>query len=292
MSTFLLPCLIFIQLVVSTFIVFGFNSNVEAGTARFEEYPAQYVWQKPRYFYPNVVEVEVAKTAKTVARRGRAPASSVPSDDIQPAPANHEEWINNVWVEDSAGVMNQMKNSFAAWREREQYRQKWDIESTGYYDTPNRQYKHRWFSKMLLRYADKRLMGSIKNAQKGSALSKVRTMKTALKPNSTASISKNFKLKFSAKVLKGRAFMKLVNPWVKAETEFTLNGRVYSRFQKSFKNLGIDTRLEYRLRQNNYTASVTKPLGNNITAMVSTTQSVAKSRAANSVFQLQYYTSF
>lgn len=290
MSTFLLPCLLFIQLMVSTFTIFGFNNQVEAVPNRFTEYPAQYVWQTPRYYYPVMVEFEVQKKVK-----GRGPASAVPSDDIQPVPATHEAWLSSVWVEDSAGVMNEMRNNFTAWREREQYRQNWNIESTGYYDTPNRKYKKKWFNRMLLRYADKRLMGRIKNAKKGSALSKVRTMKTALKPNSTASISKNFKLKFSAKVLKGRAYMRLINPWVKAETEFTLNGRVYSRFQKNFKELGIDTKLEYRLHQNNYTASVRKPLGHNITAMVSTTQSVAKSsvaNSANSIFQLQYYTSF
>lgn len=295
MSTFLLPCLMFIQLAVSTLIMFGFNNSVEAASDRFIEYPAQYVWSNPKYFYP-ALEVEVStQTQEKKPARGRAPASTVPRDDIQPAPVTQEIWLNNVWVEDSAGVMNQMKNEFANWERTEQYRRNWDIESTGQYDTPERSRKKAWFSKMLFRYIDKRISGELKNASKGSTLQKVRSVKQALKPNSTAAISKNIKLKFRAKILRMRAYMRIINPWVKAETEFNINGQVFSRFQRRFEDLGVDTKLEYRLHDNDFTASVSKPLGNNITAVVSSTQPMSRAssgNAADSTFQLQYYTSF
>ncbi len=294
MSIFLLPCLMFIQMVVSTFLMFGFNAQVEAASDRFQEYPAQYVWNSPKYFYP-AIKMEVSTHLKEVRTRGRGPASTVPNDDIQPAPAAQEIWLNNVWVEDSAGVMNQMKNEFAAWERMEEYRRQWDIESTGQYDTPDRSDKQKWFNKMLLRYADKRITGELKNAEVGSTLQKVRSVKQALRPNSTASISQNIKLKFRAKIMKMRAYMRVENPWVNSETEFTINGRVFSRFHKRFEDLGVDTKLEYRLHNNDFTASVSKPLGNNITAVVSSTQPVSKggtANAADSIFQLQYYTSF
>ncbi len=285
----------FIQLAVSTFLVLGFNYEVEAATDRFTEYPVQYVWNSPKYFYP-AVEVEVsAQVIEKKVRRSRGPASTVPSDDIQPAPVAQEIWLNNVWVEDSAGVMNQMKNEFANWERTEEYRRSWDIESTGQYDTPDRKRKRAWFSKMLFRYVDKRISGELKNASEGSTLQKVRSVKQALKPNSTAAISQNIKLKFRAKILRMRAYMRVINPWVKAETEFNINGQVFSRFQKRFEDLGVDTKLEYRLHDNDYTASVSKPLGNNITAVVSSTQPVSRKAFGNdadSTFQLQYYTSF
>jgi len=297
MSIFLLPCLIFMQLAVFTLTAMGFSCPLKAAVEdRFEEYPIQYVWDSPRYFYP-AVEVNLVSHIQTKVKkaRGRGPASTVPRDDIHPEPLSHEIWLNNVWVEDSAGVMNQMKNEFSNWEKKEEYRRNWDIESTGLYDTLDRGQKKNWFSKMLFKYVDKRLSGELKNAEEGSALQKVRSVKQALKPNTTASISNNIKLKFRAKILRMRAYMRIVNPWVKAETEFNVNGRVYTRVQKRFESLGVDTRFEYRLHDNTYTASVSKPLGNNITAIVSnvkTVQSDVIQHDAGSTFQLQYYTSF
>ncbi len=297
MSTFLLPCLIFLQLAVTTLLTMGLCPQAKAKWDRFSEYPVRYVWQSPQYFYP-ALTVEVTAQSDTIQKKRRAsrgPASTVPRDDIQPEPITQEIWLNNVWVEDSAGVMNQIKNEFSNWEKIEEYRRNWDIESTGLYETPDRGSKRNFFSKMMFRYLDKRVSGELKNAEEGSALQKVRSVKQALKPNTTASISNNIKLKFRAKLLRMRAYMKIVNPWVNAETEFNVNGRVFSRLQKRFESLGVDTRFEYRLHDNDYTASVSKPLGNNITAVVSSTQSASKVAFmgdADSTFQLQYYTSF
>ena len=294
MSTFLLPCLIFLQLVVSTLTVFGLGRSAHAATDRFEEYPAQYVWNSPRYFYP-AVQIDVQDQVKKKSR-SRGPASTVPRDDLAPEPVSQEIWLSNVWVEDSAGVMNHMKNEFSNWEKTEEYRRNWDIESTGLYETPDRDRKIAWFNKMILRFADKRLTGEIRNAAEGSTMQKVRSVKQALKPNTTAGLTENIKLKFRAKVTRMRAYMRVINPWVKSETEFNIvKGQVFSRFHKGFEDLGIDTRLEYRLHDNDYTASISKPLGNNITAIVSSTQSVSRptlNHDADSIFQLQYYTSF
>ncbi len=292
MSIFLLPCLIFLQLAISTLLMLGLNVSASAATDRFEEYPAQYVWNTPRYFYPALqIDVKDAKPS-----RSRGPASTVPRDDLAPEPVSQEIWLSNVWVEDSAGVMNHMKNEFSNWEKMEEYRKNWDIESTGLYETPDRSEKLAWFNKMIIRYADKRLTGEIKNASEGSTMQKVRSVKQALRPNTSAALSENIKLKFRAKVTRMRAYMKVINPWVNSETEFNLlKGQVFSRFQKRFEDLGIDTRVEYRLHDNDYTASISKPLGNNITAIVSSTQGLSQGAFGNdadSIFQLQYYTSF
>ena len=89
--------------------------------------------------------------------------------------------------------------------------------------------------------------------------------------------------------------MRVINPWVESETEFAVDGRVTSRFKKEFKDLGVNTNLEYRLHNNDYTASLSKPLGYNVTAVVSSTSAaneMAFAKNADSTFQLQYYTSF
>jgi hypothetical protein len=295
MSTFLPPCLFFIQILLSGCMFFGLCKQVAAADSRFDEYPVEYVWDQPKFFYP-LLEMDIAAETKEFKKeksRGRGPASTVPGDDIQPEPVYQKIWLSKVWVEDSAGVMKRMKNEFSNWREIEEYRNNWDIESTGLYDTPDMGRKKNHFNKMLLKYVDKRVSGEVKNASKGSALQKVRSVKQALKPNTSASISKNIKLKFRAKILRMRAYMNVVNPWVKAETEVHLTkGQVFSRLQKRFSDLGIDTRFEYRMHNNDFTASVSKPLGNNITAVVSNTQKISNRNDADSIFQLQYYTSF
>lgn len=255
MSRIYTPCLIFLQLLLGQ--VFA----MDAGGANY----TQYVWKKP-------ILAATIKTSQS-KKRGRGPASTVPSDEIQPEPFKNDIWLNSVFVEDRAGVMNQMKNQFAEWDRIERYRQNWDIESTGLYETPDMGTKKAWFNRMLLRYADKRLTGEIKDAAEGSTMDRVRSVKQALKPDTTAEISQNIKLKFKARVLRMSGEMRVVNPWVECETTFNTRGDINSRVARNFESLGIRSEVNYQISDGQWQASFSKPLTNNITAVLTSAQS-------------------
>lgn len=236
-----------------------------------------------------------ASDKKAPRKGGRGPASTIPRDDIRSALAEERIWLSNVWVEDKVGVMNRMKGEFAHWERVENYRNFWGIESTGLYDTPAQREKVGWFKKMLLRYVDKRFSHEMKDARRGSTLQKMRVMKSALRPSSTAELSRNIRLRFRAKLLRMKVYMKIENPWVESETEVSIRGNIISRFRRDFKDFGIKTSLEYRFREGDYTASFSKKISPHVTAIFSTTQPLVEPLfwgSTNSAFQLRYYTSF
>ncbi len=277
MSNLFKICSFFIRSVA----IFTLSLSVQA-----TELYTQYIWSQPK-------KVSSSKVMKT--RRGRGPASAVPADDYQPAPLESEMWLNNVFVEDNHGVMNSMKDQVNRWEKVEEYRRNWDINSTGLYNTPDRGQKKAWFSRMMLRYADKRLSGAMKNAAEGSALQRVSNVRQALRPNTTASISKNFKLKFKARVLQMQGVVRVINPWVESETHINVKGEINSRVTKNFKELGLSANLHYQVSEGTYQASLSKPLGNNVTALVTSSQSdgeVAFTNMDNNTFQLRYSSPF
>lgn len=288
MSKVLPVCLFLLQLV---------GAQAFAGTEAqlsFRDSYTQYVWQRPLTFATfNIVSTNFASTTKKKTSRG--PASAVPRDDMEAMPLESGIWLNSVWVEDRAGVMTGMATQLQEWERREEYRRQWDIESTTLYETPDREQKKAWFNRMLLRYADKRLGGELRNAEEGSTLQRISSARQALRPNTEASISENVKIKFKARVLQLRGIMRIINPWVESETSFDVQGRIHSRLSKNIESLGIRTEVNYWVHEDLYNATISKPLGNNVTAVISSAQGpneVAFADMDRNTLQLIYSTAF
>lgn len=253
---------------------------------KLEQRYTQYVWQQPLNFEQYTI---IEKKAN------RGPASAIPRDDMESLPLENKIWLRNVFVEDSSGVMTGMAAQLNEWDRVEEYRRNWDIQSTGLYETPDRERKKAWFNRMLLRYADKRLSGELKHAEEGSTMQRVRAVKQALRPNTEAQISNNIKLKFKARIIQLRAIMNVINPWVESETTFNARGEVNSRLAKNFKDLGVRAELNYQVTDGVYNAQISKPLSQNITAVVSSAQSdreVAFADMDRNTVQLIYSTPF
>lgn len=283
-------CLFFIQLVLISHQAGAQTPETVEAVQKGQRF-IQYIWEKPVV----VEEYLLITSVKEKKRASRGPASAIPSDHVESMPIEDKIWLSQVWVEDNSGVMNGMAAQVQAWEQMEEYRRNWDIESTGLYNTPDRERKKAWFNRMLLRYADKRLSGELKNAEAGSTLQRVRTVKNALRPNTEAQISNNIKLKFKARVIQMRAIMRVINPWVESETTFNVRGEVNSRISKNFQDLGFRADLNYQVTEGVYSAQISKPLGNNVTAVLSSFQShseVAFADMDRNTVQLIYNTAF
>lgn len=243
---------------------------------------------------PEQVDVYIIKS-EPKTQKGRGPASTIPRDDLEVMPPQDQIWLTSVFIEDSHGVMNNMKNQLQEWERIEEYRRNWDIESTNLYNTPDRDRKKAWFNRMLLRYADKRLSGELKDASEGSTLHRVRNVRQALRPDTEAKISNNIKLKFKARVLQMSGIMRIENPWLESETTFRANGDIQTRVAKEFKSLGLRTEVLYQIDQGQYQAYISKPITNNVTAVVSSAQGdneVAFADMDRNTVQLIYSTPF
>lgn len=224
-------------------------------------------------------------------REGRAPASMVPSDDFRPEPAAHKLWVRNILAEDSGGVLNRVKADLENWKKIEDYREKWNVESTGLYKTPDYEDKKEYLSRHFLKYLDKRISGEIKGADQGTALHRVNQVQKALKPSTAVKVSKLIKLKFKAKVLQREARLIVDNPWIDYSTEMDMEGQVTMKMGKTFKELGVDCKVDYDVDEGHYVAHVDKKITETISGRVSSYQSdkdVAFSEESNRIFQLMY----
>lgn len=252
----------------------------------------QYVWKQPVAIQEYLMITSIEESESTPSR---GPASAIPSDHLETTPIQNKIWLSQIWVEDNSGVMNGMRDQLLAWERMEEYRRNWDIESTNLYNTPDREFKKAWFNRMLLRYADKRLSGEMKNAGAGSTLARVSNVRQALRPNTEASISKNIKLKFKARILQMRGIVRVINPWVNCEAEINSRGEIVSRISKNFEDLGVRADLNYDSVLGGYSAQISKPLGNNVTAILSSWQTpneVAFADIDRNTLQLVYSTPF
>ena len=147
-----------------------------------------------------------------------------------------------------------------------------DLKSTGLHNTPTTETKRNYISKRLLRYADKRLSGEMKNADEGSTLHKMKKVEKQLRPNATINVSKNFGLKFKARVLQGKAMVEVKNPWVDCDATVTASGQAKVITKKNFKDLGMTSGAEYSVNDSTFVAYVDQELTKNIRARVSSTQ--------------------
>jgi len=110
----------------------------------------------------------------------RGPSNFIPQDELYTAPIENKPWINYVFVETNEGNLNAMKDQFDEWSEREEYVKNWNLESTGMYDIADQKKRKNYFNRQLLKYADKRLSGEVKNAEEGSNFHKIGQVEKAV----------------------------------------------------------------------------------------------------------------
>lgn len=217
---------------------------------------------------------DIYEPTDSLPQISRSPATYTPSDDIIVVPQGADVWTQNIVVEDDAGIMNSMGQQLEAWRAIEQYAQDWDLQDTGLYITPSAEQQKRFVNKGLLRYLDKRLSGEIKQAERGSTLHSVGKAHKALKPKIEAGITQNIKLKFRARVLQGRGYIVVQNPYVDANAMVSASGRVELNVEKSFHEVGVHSKVQYNVDQGFWVAQIDKRLTDQISARVTSEQAV------------------
>ena len=178
---------------------------------------------------------------------------------------------DNMFAEDDAGVMRDMKDSLSAWERTAEYAHLWDLESTGVYTTPTTSQKQKYISKKMLRYVDKRLSGEMKKANEGSTLHKMSRVEKQLRPNAAVNISKNFGLKFKARVLRGKAIVEFKNPWVECNATLGANGKAKLISRKEFKTLGLASGAEYSVNDSQFLTYIDQQITDNVKARLSNT---------------------
>lgn len=200
----------------------------------------------------------------------RSPASAF-DEEVLTVPLEQKVIVHSLFAEDDAGVMKGTRGQLNSWESTEEYAKKWDLGSTNLYNTPTTKDKTKFITKNLIRYADKRIAGEVKNAEEGSAFHAVGKVEKSLRPNASVPVSKYISLKFKARVLQGKALVEVRNPWIDANATVGLNGRTKILTKKDFNQLGTSTGVEYNVNEAQWIAFVDQEINKNIKARMSST---------------------
>lgn len=226
----------------------------------------------------------------------RRPANYIPNDEVNIAPYENSSWLNKIFVNDSAGVLENVSNDLERWEEQERFEELWGVRMQGQRNnTPNLDQKKSYLSRQLLKYVDKRLGGEVKKAEKGSTLHKVGKVQKALRPDTSVSFSNKFKLKFKARVLQGQASVYLINPYFKNSLDVNFKGHAVLRVSKKFKPLKLSTDVRVDMQNKTYATRLSRPVVKNVRAEVSSNRKLKGApfeSDANNKIQLRYFRAF
>ncbi len=223
------------------------------------------------------------------AIKHRGPSSFVPNEEIEVVPPKNEVWLQKVLVDDDAGVLRSIRNNLNQWQATEDYARAWNLQSTGLYTIKTTQDKKSYLNRKMLKYLDKRLSGEIKHSEEGSTLRRVANVQKALKPKVAVAVSSNVKVKFKARLLQGKAFVVVDNPYVDYKTELTAKGDINMKLEKRFDKVGVSTHMDYDIKNGTWLTYVDKKVIKAVTARVSSSQSekeMAFTENANKTVQL------
>ncbi len=202
----------------------------------------------------------------------RTPSNFVANDEAIVIPLRRELWLKRVMVEDDAGVLVSMRKQVDSWDKTKQYEDDWNLEKMGLYELPSNDTQTNYLTKMMLKYVDKRISGEVKRAPKGSTLAQVGQMQKKLRPKAKIKVNNYIKLKFKARVLRGKAIMLVENPLMQFRTDFYLSGKINVNLNRDIKSFGLKTNIDYEVHNSRWVASVEKKLTSNISANISSHQ--------------------
>ncbi len=202
----------------------------------------------------------------------RSPANAVPDEEVLTAPHDQKVLIQTIFADDDAGVMRNVRLSLESYQQTEAYAKIWHLESTGLYNTPLASEKKKLITSNIIKYADKRLSGEIRNAAEGTSLHSIGKAEKALRPNTEVGISKLISLKFKARVLQGKIFMEVRNPWIELSTSVSARGKIKLITRKEFSEMGLSSGAEFNFTEGESVIYADQVLNKNIKARLSTNQ--------------------
>lgn len=198
----------------------------------------------------------------------RNPSSFINEELILDPPPSRN-WADSLFMEDSDGVLNNMRVTVKEWQDKQEYNQNWNLEGTNVVPVPADQAQEAFLKKRAMNYFDRRVSGEVKNPRPGTSWATVARVNRTLKPASQLELAPQFKLKFKARVLQGRASVNIENPLVEANIEGRVNGQANAQLAKTITPLGLRAQVEYRLKQKEMVTVINKKITNSVSAQAS-----------------------
>ncbi|MFZ4712662.1 MAG: hypothetical protein ACOYL6_03015 [Bacteriovoracaceae bacterium] len=221
-------------------------------------------------------------------------ASFVSQDEVIVVPRQNESWYEANMIDDDQGIMNAMRVDIRRWQEQQQYMDLWNLHNTGIFPETESSDLTKRVSRDMLRYADKRLSGEVKKADKKSNLYKVGQAQRGLSPTTSVNFMEGYAVKVQARALQGKTTFVFKNPYTNTYLDVTLGGRREFVTERWFYNL-FRTAINFRIDQSMYFTTFDYLITPSITVTLVSQQSTDSSPfsgASDKRVQLNYFKTF
>ncbi|MCB9062008.1 MAG: hypothetical protein H6622_10835 [Halobacteriovoraceae bacterium] len=222
--------------------------------------------------------------------QSRTIASHIPDDDLTPTPLRPKIWMDYTFVHDEAGIYQQMIDNWNNWERYDHEYKVWNLSGLNI-SRPDETERKNNLTKNLIKYADRRLSGEIKHAEKGSTLAKVGSVQKALKPSTKVEFNKNYKLRLKARLIEGNLKLNFINPYIVSYADLNRSGEYGIHLFKNFEKQKISYSLDYAVNQNSYVFNLDKEVFYNIDLFISSSQNdktLLFSKESNATVGLRY----
>ncbi|RLA63980.1 MAG: hypothetical protein DRQ88_01010 [Epsilonproteobacteria bacterium] len=196
---------------------------------------------------------------------GRAPANYFPSDDFEVAPIEHKSWVQFISAEDDKGILNEMRNTFRNWEQNEEMARLYNLR--GVVVSPKE--KTKYLGKYFLKYLDRRISQEAKKSDAGSGVKKLYSAKKTLNPKLHIGFSKDLRIRFKARPLKGYGSMIFQNPWIDFKLQAEITGKAYLEGFKDFYDFDMNSRVNYDIQSSTVLAEINKEIIDGMVANIS-----------------------
>jgi len=219
---------------------------------------------------------------------GRAPANYFPSDDFEVAPAQYKTKIEQIWIrftqdDDEEGILNDMKNTFRGWEEREKFAKDWGLRGI----EVTKKEKSKYLAKYYFKYLERRLSEEARKSKAGSTVRKLAKAKKALNPKIRINFSEDVRIRFKGRPLQGYGMIYLQNPWVDLKVQAEISGQAYVETSKHIEALGIDSKINYDILGKTILAEIQREIIPDMEAKI-TYENFLKDRQDDLQIQIKY----
>jgi hypothetical protein len=206
----------------------------------------------------------------------------------EPLPAvegSSRSWIQAINEDDNRGTLSAMRESVDKWNFIDEIADNHDLPIEVRGDIKERR---KYVTSNMLKFFERKVSEEGRNPEGSEAFVAMAKINSGLKPSSTLGFSDTFKLRFKGMLLQGNGTMLVVNPYMNFSLKMDLSKGAFVEGSKHFEEIGVNSTLNYSLKQQLATFKVERNIAQGLNAGVTYENGPATHNAGDVSLKLMY----
>jgi hypothetical protein len=140
----------------------------------------------------------------------------------------------------------------------------------------------------MLKFFERKVSEEGKRPDGNSTFVAMAKLNSGLKPNGQLGLSDTFKIKFRGKLLQGNGTMLIVNPYMDLTLQMDISKGAFIEGSKRFEDLGLNSTLNYSLKEQLATFKLERKVSQDLNADVSYQNGPSTHGAGDVTLKLMY----